>query len=587
MMRSHKSSVIGLKALGIFLLTFWCYRHVLNAGFIWDDDKHVTKNGQLESVHGLSQIWFSLGAVQQYYPLTYSAFWLEHHAWGNRPRGYHFTNILFHALNAILLGFILIGLGIHWPWVCALLFAIHPMNVESVAWISELKNTLSTFFYLMAALQYLAFLSPKRAQDRRIHYGLAFAFFVAALLSKTTACSLPAVLLIILWWKRPSLQAKDVTPLVPFFSVGILLAGVTVVVEKKILGAEGALWHHSLAEHVIIAARAVEFYAVKFIWPHPLSFIYPQWDIHASDPALYLFPVSLAAILAMLIVFRKSIGRGALAGFSCFLVILFPALGFFNLYPMRYSYIADHFAYVALIALIGLTVEGFYWIEQSALFPKKIWLATLSTWVILLCILAAKQTMIYLRPESLWRHTLALNPRSAMALNNLGLELMNQNRFQEARAQFLHTLEIDPRSVEATANLAFLGERQHQPDEAIARYRQSIALDPQRPDLHGRLGSYLLEIGHIPEAIEELEQTLAIGNALIQKTPERLRAPMRFEAAKIHLNLGYAFSLLGKTAKSIEEVKRALALEPHWLLAQQLLKQLQRPKLHAVPKSVR
>src|SRR5207249_11793569 len=169
----------------------------IRGGMLWDDDAHITRPA-LQSVRGLWRIWFDIGATQQYYPLLHSAFWLEHHFWGDSPTGYRLLNVVLHATASCLFALVLSQLSIRGAWLGAFLFALHPVGVESVAWISEQKNTLSTVFYLSALLAYLHF-DEKR---ERFHYYTALGLFLLGLLTKSVTATLPAALLVIFWWRR-------------------------------------------------------------------------------------------------------------------------------------------------------------------------------------------------------------------------------------------------------------------------------------------------------------------------------------------------------------------------------------------------
>ena len=190
------------------------YWPVFRAGFIWDDDAHVTR-AELQSLHGLWRIWFDLGSTQQYYPVLHGAFWLEHRLWGDAPLGYHLANVLFHATSACLFALALRRLAAPGAWFAGFLFALHPVCVESVAWISEQKNTLSLVFYLLAAHAYLHF-DARRARGQRGGAGLyllATGLFLLSLLSKTVTATLPAALLVVAWWRRGRLSWKgDLLP---------------------------------------------------------------------------------------------------------------------------------------------------------------------------------------------------------------------------------------------------------------------------------------------------------------------------------------------------------------------------------------
>jgi protein O-mannosyl-transferase len=473
----------------IILITLLAYRTALPGGFIWDDDLHVTKNLPLRSLEGLARMWMEPGAVPQYYPLTHTTFWIEYHLWQLNPFGYHIDNVLLQALNAILLWAVLQRLRIPGAWLAAVLFAVHPANVESVAWITERKNVLSCAFYLSALLAYLRFyrlgeteasgpdktplseglptphyFRPKvshrtrmtetarsiqtaRSRDRRRtpvllegalseprrwgFYWLAFTFFACAMLSKTVTCTLPAAILLLIWWKRGRVGWRDVWPLVPFCAVGAALGWTTASIEKSRVGAVGMEWEYGFAERVLIAGRAVWFYAVKLAWPVNLTFIYPRWNIDAGQWWQWLFPLAAITVAAMLWVWRRRIGRGPLAAMLFFVGTLGPALGFVNVYPMRYSFVADHFQYLASAGLIAAAVAA----AATVVRQRTVRIASGVAVTALFCILTWRQGRIYHDPETLWRDTLAKNPDCWMAHNNLGVLLAARGDLPGAHAE--------------------------------------------------------------------------------------------------------------------------------------------------------
>ena len=343
----HRADKTLLTAVLIVCCTFLAYLPALSGGLLWDDAAHVTRP-ELRSLHGLWRIWSDLGATQQYYPLLHSAFWVEYKLWGDATLGYHLLNLLLHAAAAILVMLIMRRLGLPGAWLAALIFALHPVCVESVAWIAEQKNTLSTVFYLSAALLYLHFDQTRR----RSQYFLALALFVMALLSKTVTDTLPAALLVVFWWRRGRIGWKrDVLPLLPWFALGAAAGIFTAWVERTLVGAEGPDFALTLVERFLVAGRAIWFYVGKLVWPANLMFFYPRWRVDSTEWWQYLFPLAaLAALAGLCLLARKR--RGPLAGALIFAGTLFPALGFFNVYPFVYSYVADHFQYVASLGII-------------------------------------------------------------------------------------------------------------------------------------------------------------------------------------------------------------------------------------------
>src|SRR5438132_2424157 len=299
-------------ALALMLLTLAAYAPTFNGTFLWDDDEYITTNETLKSLSGLPRIWLEPGATSQYYPLVFSTFWVEYRLWGLEPIGYHLVNTLLHGMNAILLWLMLRRLGVPGGWFAAALFAVHPVHVESVAWIQERKNVLSGLFYFAAALAYLRYVNlgdevsgeavaeNGKRLGSRAWYAPALVLAVCAFFSKTSACTLPAALALVLWWKRSRLWARDWLALAPYFILAIACGLITVWVEKSFVGARGEEFSLSWPERFVVAGRAVWFYAGKLAWPWPLTLIYPRWEIDAGAWWQY---VPLVAAVAVVILF--------------------------------------------------------------------------------------------------------------------------------------------------------------------------------------------------------------------------------------------------------------------------------------------
>ena len=401
------------------------YAPAWNGRPIWDDDAHMTKV-ELRSLGGLAQIWINPGATQQYYPLVHSVFWLEHKIWGDTIWPYHLVNIFLHALSAFLLWRILLRLKIPGAWLAAGIFALHPVQVESVAWISELKNTLSGALVLSAALLYLRFDESRK----RSEYVGALALFALALMSKSVIATLPAALLVIFWWKRGKLAWKsDVVPLLPFFALGIASGAFTAWMERTHIGAQGNQFALSFLDRCLIAGRAFWFYLAKLVWPTELTFIYPRWQISQLVWWQYLFPVSALILLAVLWKLRKR-WRGPLAAFLLFAGILFPALGFLNVYPFIFSYVADHFQYLASIAIITLASTGITLLLDRFAIPRQPIIRYAIPIALLLTLgsLTWRQARTYRDAETLYLTTLQRNPDCWLAHNNLSAILLARER---------------------------------------------------------------------------------------------------------------------------------------------------------------
>lgn len=569
------------------------YQPVWYAGFIWDDDYYVTQNLTLLDLPGLWRIWFEIGAVPQYYPLVHSVFWIENHLWGLHPLGYHLTNVLLHACAALLLAKLLRRLQIPGAWLAAFLFALHPVAVESVAWVTELKNVLSTVFYLAAGLAYLTFEEGQEhhGTDRWRWYATALLLFVAALLSKTVTCSLPAALLLVRWWKKGRLQLQDVWLLVPFFAIGAGLGLQTAWIEKHSVGAQGARWALTWTDSILVAGRAVWFYAAKLVWPHNLTFIYPRWHIDSTAWWQWLFPVAVAGLGAVLLLGHKRLGRAPLTTFLFFIGTLAPALGFINVYPMRYSFVADHFQYLASLGPItlaaALATQQAHRLANG--WPRAPLLCTLG----LLGILAAltwRQTWMYFDVETLWRATIDRNPGASIAHNNLGNILVAKGHWQQGIGHLRSAVDLQPDNPEAHDSLGSALLERGEVDEAIAQFREALDIQANQARTHYNLGTALMKKDDVNGAVAAFQEGLrlspkhfalhnSLGNALLKRAQAR-EAAVAFRAALqirpndsiAHNNLGSALLELGDSEGAAAEYQQAIRFQPMFAEAFQNLR---------------
>jgi len=448
---SRPSSRAWLAGTALFLLPLLAYLPALRAGFIWDDDLWVTGNPSLRTLAGLGQIWLLplQQANGQYYPLSVSSFWLDYHLWGLHPLPYHALNVLLHAASTLLLWRLLRSLQVPGAWLAAAIFAIHPVQAESVAWISERKNVLAGVFYLAALLASLRFSS---GAARRRWYALAFGLFLLAMFSKTVAGSFPAVVLLIVYWKRGRLTRRDVLPLLPFFAVSIAMGLLTGWLEVHVVLAAGPEWEFSFPQRILIAGQALWFYAAKLLWPVQLNFMYPKWPVDPHRPLLWLYPIAAAAVIPILWLLRRPIGRGPFVCVSLFAGCLFPALGFANLYPMRYTFAQDHFQYFASIGLIVLFVAAAARLTANR--PGALRLLGAGM-MMLLVPLTFIRAGVFRSSDTLYQDTLAKNPNAWMAHNNLGLyDLFTLGDTARALREFQTAAAIDAVPAEPRINLA-------------------------------------------------------------------------------------------------------------------------------------
>ncbi|MBX3027358.1 tetratricopeptide repeat protein [bacterium] len=497
----------ALLAAALVAMTVLAYLPALQGGFVWDDDNYVTANPTLLNLDGLRRIWVEPDAVPQYYPLTFTTFWVEYHLWELAPFGYHLVNVLLHALSAVLFWQLLRRLGVPGAWFAGAIFALHPMHVESVAWITERKNVLSGACYLGAALAYLRFATgPQRA--RWPWYALALLLFVGALLSKTVTCSLPAALLLVLWWKRGRLDWRDVAGVAPFVAVGLAAAAMTVWMERHHVGAQGAEWTFSLVEHVLIAGRILWFYLWTLLWPANLMFFYPRWQIDAAAWWQYLFPLAALATAGALWLGRRRIGLAALVVALFYAGTLLPALGFFNVYPMRYSFVADHFAYLATLGPIALIAALAARAADRLRATRVSRSALAAALLIVLGVLSWQRATAYEDVETLWTDTVEKNPDSWAGRLNLGGVLADQGRIDEALAQFQVALRLWPASPEAHNALGAMLDQQGEWEAAAAEFREALRLEPRYYEAHTNLGIVLASSGKPIEALDHL--TIAV-----------------------------------------------------------------------------
>jgi tetratricopeptide (TPR) repeat protein len=593
--RDWRSALPGL-LLGALVLVV--YLPSLSGEFLWDDDSNVTKRGPLRSLAGLWRIWFQPGATQQYYPLTHTSFWLDYHVWGLNPFGYHLENVILHALSAILLWLILRRLKVKGTWLGAALFALHPVGVESVAWITERKNTLSAFFFLGAMLASLEFwlpeqtksagrltqtgLSPDEPYGPRKFYWLTFALYLCALWAKTATVALPVIVLLLLWWKRGGFARRSLALLVPFFAAGTAMGLITMWVERHDLGATGLEWAGiSRLERGLIGARALWFYLGRLVWPHPLMFMYPRWTVRADDPRAYIPLVAAIAVLLLLWRNRHGWGRPSLFVAAYFVCMLFPVLGFFNGVFFLYSFVCDHFQYLACIAPLALVAAVITLGLESAR-PTKPWLEPSVCGVLLLSlgILTWRQTAIYHDPDALWADTLAHNPNSWMAHDNLGTRLANAGQFGEANAHYRNALELRPEDHMAYNNLGLNAARQGNAAEAVQYFSKALEIFPGYALGHFNLGRVLATQGNLDQAIAHFSRALeldpeyspahfSLANALAAKgnateAISHYRRALELDPnfAPAHASLGRLLAAQGKPAEAIEQYRQALAIDP-------------------------
>ncbi len=585
-------------------LTLLAYLPAMNAGFIWDDPDHVTQNATLRSLDGLRQIWFVPRSIPQYYPMVHTTFWIEYQLWGLRASGYHVVNILLHAGCAAALLAVLRRLAVPAAWLAAAVFALHPVHVESVAWITERKNVLSGLFYFGAMWAYMesgfgfrpsgsgtdggvipaySFPDTRHPKAGTRFYPLSLALFVFALLSKTVTCSLPAAILLVMWWKRGRLSWRDIAPLLPFFVIGGGFALTTAYLEQEHVGATGTEFSFEPIERLLIAGRAVWFYLWKLIAPVNLAFIYPRWQIDAARRWQFLFPLAAVTTLFALFFLRRRIGRGPLVALLFFGGTLLPALGFVNVYPMRYSFAADHFQYLASIGpivLLAATLRRFAG-HTTPYLPVLL---------IPLGMITFQQTRVYRSAEMLWRDTAAKNPDSWMVHTNLGHALVaraerareedQQRLLDEAQKQYDTALRLAPHLPEPHWNVGIGLSVRGDLDGALRHFNEALRIVPQFPQGHFSRGNVLRVRGQLDAAAAEYEKAVALKKdyaeayynlgviAELQKRGDDamrwygLAVANKLDYADAHYNLGNVLRERGRPREALVHYSQAVRVQP-------------------------
>ncbi len=545
-----------LLALVLVIVTVLAYLPALHGGFTWDDDIWITGNRLIQASDGLYRLWFTTEAAN-YYPLTWSFCWLEWRFWGDSAAGYHAVNVLLHAVNAVLVWMVLQRLKVRGAWLAGLVFAVHPVNVATVAWISEQKNTVSMLFYLAAILLYLRF----DEEGRWRWYGLSLGAFLLALFSKTAVVMLPVVLLGCVWWLRGQLRRQDLLRSLPFFALSLVMGLVTIWFEhNRDLGGRMTRTDGFLS-HLVIAGQAPWFYLYKAVLPLKLSVIYPKWDI---DPSLWISYLPGMALVGCLTLFwwkRQAWGRPLLFALGYFVVMFFPVLGFFDQAYYWQSLVADHWQYYSIVGPIALVIGAGAVVCRRMGSQRRAWGAAAAVAVLtVLGVATWQRALVYANEETLWRDTLAKNPNNWLAHYNLGQALARAGR---------------------------------QP-EAVQQYQWALRINPNMAMTHDRLANALLLLGRVPEAVQHYEQALRISSALASTQEEPKDALRRLSTGQVavprygqaatdtrdlattHVHLGNALLLLGNRQEAISHYQQALRIEPDdpealnnlaWLLA--------------------
>ncbi len=588
-----------LLGLGLVAALVVAYLTALRGDFLWDDDLHITANPTIVGPLGLKEIWTTSAA--NYFPLVLTNFWVQHALWGLNPLGYHLVTLAFHALSALLLWRVLARLAVPGAWLGAALWALHPVQVESVAWICELKNTQSAAFFLAAILAWVSWIEKTKANDlapaasaasgpshsspRRCYF-LALGCALLAILSKPSTVMLPVALALVTWWLRRRLAWRDLVSLVPFFALSALAAGWTIWEQRVHSGAEGAEWAQTWPERFIVAGRALWFYLGKLAWPEPLIFIYPRWVLDAGNALAFAPLFAALALLGFLWWRRESAWRPVFITAVFFGALLFPVLGFFSVYFFRYSFVGDHFQYLASMCPLALAGAGLTLaLQRLPAALAKLRFVFPAALLLVLGALTWRECGTYLNRETLWRTTLARNPNAAMAWFNLGDTLMQSGRPQESILALRRGLQLRPNDAPALNDLGCALVNLGDAKAALPVFAQALQSRPGYAEVHNNLGNALRALGRVDEAIAHYEEALKLrpdyaeaqNNLGVEHIAKgRFQAGIAcFEAAlrlnpadaSAHSNLGNALRDVGRGPEALAHYEQAIKLRPDFFEA--------------------
>ena len=573
------------------------YVPVWKAGFVWDDNEILTINPCIIGPLGLKEIWASKAA--DICPLTLTTFWVEHAIWGLNPLAYHLVNVLLQGLNAVLLWRVLKCLRVEGAWLGAALWALHPVMVESVAWVTEMKNTESGLFFLCSILFFVKWLRVRESGERRagggLNYGLSLLFAALAMAAKSSTVILPFVLCLCAWWIEGRLSWRYVRRTIPFFLIAIAAGALAMWTQGlQLAKAPDPQWTRAWPERIAAAGEALWFYLGKLLFPHPLMTVYPRWQTDAGQWSSYLPLLAAIAIFSVLWLRHEAWSRACFFAFAYFVVALLPAMGLLDNTIFRISLVFDHLQYLASIGPLAVAGAGFARLSGFVI-PKKRVLLSPALCVCLLLILGMttwQRASAYESDETFWTDAVLKNPACFMGHNNLGNDLLQKGQAEDAFAQYQKALAISPNYVAAHYNFGNALVQEGRLDEAIGQFQEALKTQPGHASAHINLGNALFQEGRLDEAIGQFQEALKInpeaetlfnlGNALLRK--ERLdEAIEQFQKAlaitpnsvPAHYTLGAALAQKGQLNEAIEQFEEALRLKPDFSAAQDALEKVQ------------
>jgi len=588
------------KVAAIILAGVLPYLPALRGGFVWDDEPLITSNLLLRTSSGLGEIWAG-SRTADYFPLTNTVFWIEHHLFGNNATGYHALNILLQAANALLLWRILLRLKIPGAFLAGLIFAIHPVHAESVAWISELKNVLSMFFFLISALFFFE-IEDQRFLNRTVAYSASLVAFLLALLSKTQVVFLPVALLLCAWWRNspvePKRQGKGnslrlqraIVRTVPFFLIAIVFGLITIWFQNRGIGEEEIILG-PFTRRLTNAGMAIWWYAKQVFAPVQLMAVYPQWRF--DTPALVEWLPLFAIIGGLLLLWRRH-SRGLLLAFAYFIIALLPVIGIVRMsYARSGALVADHLQYFADISLIALFSAGVARLWSNG--RHEIRIVTATVILVLLGLMGSytwARAGVYRDEQTLWQDNFSKNPNTWQGHNRVGQLLFKQEKFAEAAPHFERAVQLKPELADNYNLLGVVYCRLQRFEEGIAQYRKGLQLNEGRPSTAQSVSTATMRVNlanalsltgnsfsDLAQAASERGDVTAAqadtkeANARFTEAIEQYEKALAIEPEHpaIHRNLGILLSRLGRNEEAIPHLRKVLQLVPNEPSAREIL----------------
>jgi protein O-mannosyl-transferase len=550
--RSRTAPLVGAALLVLVVIAI--YFPALRGGMLMDDEL-LTRHSVIVGPNGLYRIWFTT-QPQDYWPVTNTVFWIEWRLWGRHIEGYHLVNLLLHIANCLLLWSVLRLLAVPGAYLAALLFAIHPVNVESVAWISQLKNLLALLFGLLSVwwclkAETLATAARDSAKQLTGWRTLSFFAFVLAMLSKGSVAVLPLVLLLIAWWRHGRIAGSDFRRMVPFFAVAGIFTLVDIWFQQH--GMDWVIRERSFAERIVGAGTVIWFYLSKAILPINLAFIYPNWQIDPYNLLWWLPTLAAATVTGSLVYWRRLRWcRAALFAWLYFCISLLPVMGLVGVGFMKYSLVADHYQYMALIGVVALVAAAVNtWLTMLSSTARTAAMIVSAAVICIFAVLTFRQAQLYGNPIALYRDNLSKNPQAAATHNNLGQILAEKGNPAEAIDHYREAIKLDSQDAQALNNLGVALYQQGATEQAVGYYRQALAIRNAYAEAHSNLGMALQNDGRLAEAVEELQTALQLQPSLI----------------KARLNLGLALTQQGKLPDAIDQYQAAVTIDPDYVEA--------------------